>query len=129
MKKDYRHHLLELTIGRNKKDINYEKSKINFIITIAIILLLASCVKKVEQRNLSMTTPEAVGMSSERLDRLNQAMQKEVDKGNTAGITTMIARHGKIVHFETYGYQDIESNIPCTLQDKFIIECPKFVIN
>ena len=89
-----------------------EKSKIKFLVTVAIVILLVSCEEKVAQRNLNMSSPEAVGMSSERLDRLTQSMQKEVDEENTAGITTMIARHGKIVHFETYGYQDIESNIP-----------------
>ena len=89
-----------------------QKEKNQFLLIVATVLLLVSCVEKVEQRNLSLATPEAVGMSSERLDRLIQSMQKEVDEGNTAGISTMIARHGKIVHFETYGYQNLESNIP-----------------
>ena len=51
-------------------------------------------------------------MSTERLERLKNHMQNEIDDGNAPGITTMIARHGKIVHFETYGYQDIANKIP-----------------
>jgi len=75
-------------------------------------LLLSSCVAPVEQRNLGLASPEDVGMSSERLDRLSQAMQHEIDEGNVPGISTMVARHGKIVHFETYGYQDTENQVP-----------------
>jgi len=63
-------------------------------------------------RDLAMAAPEDVGMSSERLARLSAAMQKVVDDGRLAGITTMIARHGKTVHFETFGHQNLESKTP-----------------
>jgi len=39
-------------------------------------------------------------------------MQGLVDEGRLAGITTMIARHGHIADFQTYGYQDMESDDP-----------------
>jgi CubicO group peptidase (beta-lactamase class C family) len=103
---------MHIGVGNHKKKYPMKKEKNQFLVIVAAVLLLISCVEKVEQRNLSLATPEAVGMSTERLDRLIQSMQKEVDEGNTAGISTMIARHGKIVHFETYGYQNLESNIP-----------------
>jgi len=60
-------------------------------------------------RNLARATPESVGMSSERLGRLHGAMQALVDDGRLAGITTMIARHGQIADFRTYGYRDLEA--------------------
>ena len=82
-----------------------------WMILFTLLLISTSC-EQVVERNLAMATPEEMGMSSERLERLTQAMQKEIDEGNVPGITTMIARHGKIVHFETYGYQDIEKKIP-----------------
>lgn len=63
-------------------------------------------------RDLSIVSPESVGMSSERLERLNAGMQKIIDDGRLAGITTMIARHGKIAHFETFGQQNIEAGTP-----------------
>lgn len=89
------------------KNIRY-----SFLLGIVSILLITSCSENIEKRNLDIATPEEVGMSSERLERLNQAMQKEIDEGNTPGITTMISRHGKLIHFETFGYQDIENKIP-----------------
>ena len=51
-------------------------------------------------------------MSSDRLARLSEAMQGIVDDGKLAGIVTMVARRGKVVHFETFGHQDIESATP-----------------
>ena len=59
-------------------------------------------------RDLAPVAPEEVGMSSDRLERLNDAMQGLVDDGLLAGITTMISRHGKVAHFGTFGHQNIE---------------------
>ncbi|MCZ0942876.1 MAG: serine hydrolase [Gammaproteobacteria bacterium] len=62
--------------------------------------------------DLSRAAPEAVGLSSERLERLSAAMQGLVDEGRLAGITTLIARHGKVAHFGTFGAQDMEAGKP-----------------
>jgi CubicO group peptidase (beta-lactamase class C family) len=58
---------------------------------------------------LGRTLPESVGMSSERLDRLHEAMQALVDGGELAGITTMVSRHGRIADFQTHGWRDVEA--------------------
>jgi CubicO group peptidase (beta-lactamase class C family) len=60
-------------------------------------------------------------MSAERLTRLHDAMQGLVDDGRLAGITTMIARHGQIADFHTYGYRDIEADDPMAEDDIFRI--------
>ena len=60
-------------------------------------------------RDLARVAPEEVGISSDRLARLDDAMQGLVDDGLLAGITTMISRHGKIAHFGTFGHRDIEA--------------------
>jgi CubicO group peptidase (beta-lactamase class C family) len=46
---------------------------------------------------------ETVGMSSERLARIKPFMQRYIDDNKLAGIVTLIARSGKIVHFEKVG--------------------------
>jgi CubicO group peptidase (beta-lactamase class C family) len=56
--------------------------------------------------------PEAVGFSSARLARIKPAMQRYVDERGFRGISTMLARHGKIVHSEQVGWRDRESNAP-----------------
>ena len=39
-------------------------------------------------------------------------MRHEIDAGRYAGISVMVARHGKLVKFGTYGYQTLESGAP-----------------
>jgi CubicO group peptidase (beta-lactamase class C family) len=56
--------------------------------------------------------PEDVGMSSERLARVGPAMQKHIDLGEIAGVVTLVARRGRIVHFEAHGYADIAKRTP-----------------
>jgi CubicO group peptidase (beta-lactamase class C family) len=72
-------------------------------------------------RNLAVVTPEEVGMSTERLSRLSRAMQELVDQGRLAGIVTMLVRHGKIAHFETFGHQEISSSTPMAKDSIFRI--------
>jgi CubicO group peptidase (beta-lactamase class C family) len=72
-------------------------------------------------RDLATAKPEVAGMSTERLKRLSAAMQKVIDDKQLAGITTMIARHGKIVHFETFGYQNLETKTPMAKDSIFRI--------
>lgn len=56
--------------------------------------------------NLSYASPESVGMSSERLERIGPVLQQYVDSGELVGVVSMIARRGEIVHFEEYGVLD-----------------------
>ena len=57
---------------------------------------------------------EDVGMSAERLARVKTAMQRYVDRGEVPGVVTLIARRGRVVHFESIGYRDVESRVPMT---------------
>lgn len=57
---------------------------------------------------------ESVGMSSARLERIDPAMQAFVDSGEIAGITTLVARRGVVVHRGTYGQRDREAGAPMT---------------
>jgi CubicO group peptidase (beta-lactamase class C family) len=56
--------------------------------------------------------PEDVGLSSERLERIGAAMQKHIDAGEIAGVVTLVARRGRIAHFEAYGHSDIAKRTP-----------------
>jgi CubicO group peptidase (beta-lactamase class C family) len=55
-----------------------------------------------------VTIPEDVGLSSERLARVNAWAQRLVDDGKVAGMITVVARHGKVAHFNTCGLADIK---------------------
>ncbi|MFL7791378.1 MAG: serine hydrolase domain-containing protein, partial [Anaerolineae bacterium] len=56
--------------------------------------------------------PERVGFSSERLGRINAVMQRAIDEGKCAGILTMVARRGQIVHLDCFGMMDVEADKP-----------------
>ena len=56
--------------------------------------------------------PEEVGMSSSRLERIKPVMQAYVDQRKIAGLSTMIARKGQVVHFQQVGQMDVEANKP-----------------
>jgi CubicO group peptidase (beta-lactamase class C family) len=64
--------------------------------------------------DMTVVKPESVGFSSERLERLHALMQQAVDQKQIAGIVTILARHGKIVDYRTYGYRDLATQAPMT---------------
>jgi CubicO group peptidase (beta-lactamase class C family) len=70
---------------------------------------------------LAASNPESLGFSSERLDRLDAAMQAEVDQKHLAGIVTLLARHGKVAEFKTYGKKDLATGTPMTKDTIFRI--------
>ena len=90
------------------------KAALAFALTLSILgtACEAPSTTPASSRALAPATPESVGMSSERLTRLHDAMQALVDDGRLAGITTMIARHGQIADFRSYGYRDMEADDP-----------------
>ena len=63
-------------------------------------------------QGLPMAVPEEVGFSAERLERIRPMLQDYVDTENLPGFLTVVARRGKIVHFETVGMRDIENKKP-----------------
>lgn len=56
----------------------------------------------------------SVGMSAARLERIGPAMQTYVDRGIFAGVSTIVARRGVVVHEGQYGLRDREAGLPMT---------------
>lgn len=63
-------------------------------------------------RDVPVVPPESVGFSTAGLETFREAFRGLVDRGQLAGVTTLVARHGKLVHFDGYGVQDLESKKP-----------------
>lgn len=61
-----------------------------------------------------MVEPEAVGLSTERLSRIDKVMDMHVAQQKIAGGVTLLARYGKIAHLGTYGMMDVEAGKPMT---------------
>lgn len=58
--------------------------------------------------------PAAVGMSAERLERIAPAMQAYVDRGVVRGISTLVARRGRVVNRGLFGHRDAETRAEMT---------------
>ena len=61
---------------------------------------------------LSPASPESVGMSSERLDRIDAMCQEAIKQGDLPGIVALVARNGKIVFHKAYGMADNTNGKP-----------------
>ena len=71
--------------------------------------------------DLPVATPESVGMSAERLERVNEYFQRFVDERRIAGAVTLIARKGKVVHHSAVGWKYREEEIPMTTDTIFTL--------
>jgi len=56
--------------------------------------------------------PESVGMSTERLGRIQEIMQRHIDAGDISGAVTAVARRGRLVHFAAHGFADPLKKLP-----------------
>ena len=63
-------------------------------------------------QGLPRAVPEDMGMSTARLERMTPVMQGYVDNGKIPCALTMIARGGRLVHFEKFGTQDVAAKKP-----------------
>jgi len=85
---------------------------------LAFHALIASAVRSQQpaapKLDLTPVSPESVGFSSERLDRLHAFIQDEVDRKQLVGAVTLLARHGKVVDYRTYGVRDLSTGASMT---------------
>lgn len=89
----------------------YTKSNFKTLIflTLTIFILISF---PVYSEQLKTVKPEKVGLSGERLARIDRIMQKHVDDKIIPGAVILIARHGKIAHLSAVGMMDVESGKP-----------------
>ena len=75
-------------------------------------LVLALVSAPVWAQTLKTAEPEAVGMSSERLERLTSTLKEYVEADRMAGGVAIIARRGQIAYLESVGMRDREAGSP-----------------
>ena len=105
----------------HKAKFDKKQTRLNVCLLAVLGLLITACNPEPSTSNdqtialsvtnaaLEMAEPEQVGMDSGRLNRVTKAMQAYVDDGLLAGVVTMAARDNKLVHYESVGYRDLES--------------------
>jgi len=70
---------------------------------------------------LPCVKPEEAGFSSERLARIGTVLNADIEAGRIPGAVIAIARHGKLVMFEAFGYRDKEAKVAMTTDTIFNI--------
>ncbi len=70
---------------------------------------------------MTIARVEELGFSRERLERIGTVMQRYVDEATLAGIVTLVAHRGGVVHFEKFGFRDIRTGAPMELDTIFRI--------
>jgi CubicO group peptidase (beta-lactamase class C family) len=80
--------------------------------TLGIIALVALMGLPLAAGTIPVGKPEEVGLSTERLKRIGEAVQRHIEAGNVSGAVTLVARRGRIAHFEARGMMDVESKKP-----------------
>ncbi len=99
----------------------------SIVILITLFLFILPSCKQAQldlasdSKALTTGTPESVGMSSERLGRIDSIVKDYVDRKWISGATGFIARHGKIVYHQSFGMRDIEQNDPMENDDIYRI--------
>jgi len=88
---------------------------------LVVMFALAAQATAFARSDVPLAKAERVGMSSERLAQMTPSMQGVVDQGKFSGVVTLVARHGKVVHFDAVGKQDIEANKPMAKDSIFRI--------
>mgnify|MGYP006280115765 CR=1 FL=1 len=84
-------------------------------------LLLLVTVATAQAQIMPTAEPETVGMSADRLSRISETLSPHVEKGQISGLMTMVYRQGEVVHFNTYGDRDRQTDAPMTKETLFRI--------
>ena len=80
--------------------------------TIFLCIILVSTACKTQENRSAVTRPEKVGIASGRLSRIKPVMQKYIDGNKFPGLITLVARHGRIVYSEVYGFTVESPELP-----------------
>jgi CubicO group peptidase (beta-lactamase class C family) len=74
-----------------------------------ITTLITTSISAQTIKNFTVDKPEENGVSSERLNRIDQTMNEYITKGYIPGGVALIVRNGKIVYEKSFGYSDLEN--------------------
>ena len=80
--------------------------------TISLVLGCTVAALAADPFSIGKIDPEAAGMNSARLARIPARMKEFVTAEETAGVVTLVVRHGHVASLEAVGYQDLESKTP-----------------
>lgn len=88
------------------------------LLALAPALLLSALPAQADDP-LPRARPESVGLSSERLARIGQVINAHIEKNHLPGMVVAVARKGKLVYFEAFGWRDKAAGVRMTTDTIF----------
>ena len=90
---------------------------------IPLVLTIAACTgEQAPSMPLRTGTPESVGFSTERLRRVDAALNRWIDEGQIPGAVGLVIRRGTIVYYRAAGFDDPDTTaLPPYRQHKRIL--------
>ncbi len=85
---------------------------VSHLLTFFVAITLILSAQQAPSAELPTSTPDAEGMSAEKLGEVGKIINGFIDEHKIAGGTVLIARHGKLVFHETYGVMDLDTKKP-----------------
>jgi CubicO group peptidase (beta-lactamase class C family) len=64
--------------------------------------------------SVTVVKPEEAGLSTTRLQRITDMVQRHIAAGDLTGAVTVVARRGKVAHLAAQGVMDLDSKQPMT---------------
>jgi CubicO group peptidase (beta-lactamase class C family) len=107
-----------MTKGRIEPDRETSMTDLRILATTACLLVSGTAFA---EDPLPRAKPEEVGLSSERLARIGETLKADIDAGRIPGAVIAIARRGKLVAFDAYGWRDKAAGLPMTTDTIFNI--------
>lgn len=89
------------------------------LLILSLLLSISAC--QTTQTQTQKESSTLSGFSEQRLQRIAPAMQTYIDDGKLAGISTLVARKGEIVHWQVQGMHDKEASEPLSKESLFRI--------
>jgi CubicO group peptidase (beta-lactamase class C family) len=90
----------------------------HFSISVVFFALILLWIRVSFAQELPLAKPEDIGLSRQRLDRIDDVFKAYVEDNKMAGSVILIARKGKVGYFKAFGYRDIASK---SAMDKDVI--------
>ena len=86
--------------------------KISYLSLFFFVSIFGSVLNGQADGLLPMVKPEVVGLDPKKLEVVNEKMENLIEENRLTGGTVVIARKGKVAHFETYGLRNRDEELP-----------------
>ena len=97
------------------------KSLLAFLLVALPVSLSAQTPSQRKSPHLTEAAPARVGMSAQRLARIDSMCQQAVAQGKVPGVVALVARKGKIVYYKAFGMADNQKGRALQREDIFRI--------